>query len=158
MSNIEPKKKQIARLIRLLASNLEGEQLAAVNALKRVLDNVGATFNDLGDTIEYGNSSGGSTITQEDLRNFYEAGIQDGLKKAEDHKFSNGKIFVDTNTGPDWKVMANYLLDKLDSLKSNKERGFVTDMYSRSILRDYYPTEKQIAWLMSIFFREGGKV
>ena len=43
---------KVAKLIRLLASDKEGEVLATVSALRRVLSRAGRTFNDLANLVE----------------------------------------------------------------------------------------------------------
>src|SRR5215470_16068488 len=84
-------KKKIARLVRMLGSNKDGELLAIVGAIRRVLESQGRDFNDLGDDIEHGRGNGAS-LNQAEMEHVYDAAYKAGYAKAADDVGSN-RIF-----------------------------------------------------------------
>lgn len=156
-SPIGPIAPQIAKLVRLLATNSDGEKLGAINAISRKLDSVDASFHDLADLIE--KPSNGS-LSQDQMQEIYSAGYSDGLAKAEDSRFAEDETFRDTNGKPSWQMMAKYCLTHVERLYQEHEQKFIRDMASRSVwtgFKEYTPSEKQTSWLTSLYYKLGGK-
>jgi hypothetical protein len=156
MSNLSPIVPQIAKLVRLLATDNDGERQAAVNAIERKLGSVDASFHDLADLIEKPNGNGG--LSQDQMQEVYSAGFHDGVMKAENNRFNDNETFRDADGKPSWQTMAKYCLGQVDRLYQESARKFVCDMASRSAgIREYIPSEKQLRWLTSVYYKLGGK-
>jgi hypothetical protein len=88
----------LAKLIRLLSSDRDGEVVASVHAMRRLLASIGLSLHDLADVIELP---------------AYKTG------------FSNATRFHDDD--PDWRVMAKACA-QCRYLLSERERAFVATM------------------------------
>jgi hypothetical protein len=116
-----------AKLIRLLASEIDGEVLAAVRALGRALKESGCDFHDLASIVE-APSTAPSARAEADLRNHF--GGDDG------------------ETELRWQRMVDACTDQLGRFTS-REWQFLQTMqrwHGR-------PTQKQLGWLVAVFER-----
>jgi hypothetical protein len=119
----------LARLIRLLASNVDGEALGAVRALGRTLRACGCDFHDLASIVEappIAPNGGGRT----------------------GNGFHNHFAGDDDGPAVNWEAMVEACADQLDRF-SFKEQQFI------ETLQSWYgePTEKQLNWLVALFKR-----
>jgi hypothetical protein len=153
---LTPVAERLGKLVRLMASDVDGEALAALTALRRTLATVGADLNDLADVIEKGGSNGnGSTLSSDDMKRIYDAGYQDGLRKAEATQHVNSNDgFANTDGTLTWHQIAAFCTERAQFLE-DKNAAFVRDMAGKTLYRE--PTERQSDWLKSLFFRLGGK-
>jgi len=115
----------LAKLIRLLASEIDGEVLAAVRALGRALKESGCDFHDLASIVE-APSTAPSARAEADLRNHF--GGDDG------------------ETELPWQRMVDACTDQLGR---SRERQFLQTMQRWHGT----PTPKQLGWLVALFER-----
>jgi hypothetical protein len=135
--------------IRLLASDRNGEVIAAVEAMKRSLAKEGADFHTLADYIEKP-----TELSEADMKKLYDAGYNAGIRATESKEL-NVESFHNVDGTPAWHEIARFCQQNNDRLREN-ERTFVNDMAARTLWR--VPTEKQEKWLRSIFYRLGGRL
>lgn len=139
---------RLGRFIRLLSSNRDGEVVAAARALIRTLHSVGADIHALAAHVE--NPAG--DLTDAEMRKLYDAGYNAGLRAAE-AKFHGDDDFRDTAGKPTPERMVKYCQQRAARLRK-REHEFIDSVAARIVWRA--PTEKQLKWLTSIFFRLGG--
>jgi hypothetical protein len=142
---------KLGTFIRLLASEQDGEALAAARAIVRVLKSTGADIHTLAERIE--NVNGGK-LTDAEMQKIFNAGFQAGAHAGENKQHGTGD-FHNVDGTPAWNEIALFCQQNDSRLREN-ERQFVNDMAGRSVWRE--PTEKQAKWLKSIFYRLGGKI
>jgi hypothetical protein len=140
---------KLGTFIRLLASERDGEVVAAARAIVRTLKSTGADIHTLAERVE--NANGGK-LSEAEMRKLYDAGYEAGVRAVE--SMSAGD-FHNVDGTPAWNEIALFCQKNSNRLREN-ERQFVNDMASRSVWRE--PTEKQAKWLRSIFYRLGGKI
>jgi hypothetical protein len=143
--------KQIADRFRRLGSDFEGERASAANALWKLCKANGISFNDLAILIE--NHTGEIEelkYSDADVAVFFQKGVEKG--QAEVRESGAGGLW---NGGtPQWDKIALWCQERSARLRPN-EQQFVDDMAGRVLFRE--PTPKQAQWLLSIFFKLGGK-
>jgi len=149
-SNLAPITGKLGKMIRMLASDCDGDVIAAARAIKRSLRSEGLDIHELAKAIEEPN---GGTLTEAEMRKLYDAGYDAGLRAAED-KHHGAADFANVDATPSWHEIALWCQQRDERLRE-KEREFVSDMASRTVWRE--PTEKQGKWLKSIFYRLGGR-
>jgi hypothetical protein len=142
---------KLGTFIRLLASEQDGEALAAARAIVRVLKSTGTDIHTLAERVE--NANGGK-LTDAEMQKIYNAGFQAGALSGESKQHGTGE-FHNVDGTPAWNEIALFCQQNSSRLREN-ERQFVNDMAGRSVWRE--PTEKQAKWLRSIFYRLGGKI
>jgi hypothetical protein len=152
----------IAKCIRMLSSDKDGDIIAAGNALVRVLRSAGADVHDLAEQIEKPNGvhpgARGGKISDEDMQRLYNAGYEAGLQAAED-KFhaEEDDGFASVNGMPSWHVIARWCQrHQFYPRLRDHEREFIDKMAGQTVWRE--PSEKQQKWLKSIFFKLGGRL
>ena len=131
---------KIQKLIRLLSSSNDGEALAAVHALQRVLQEEGTDIHELAARIE--------GLSQVEMKKLYDAGFQEGKNAA-----AAATTADFSNVGPSFYEMACEIKHKGDGRLSPKEINFVDDMVRWCARRE--PTEKQAKWLHAIYCKIG---
>jgi hypothetical protein len=144
-----PTDQKLGTFIRLLASERDGEVVAAARAIVRTLKSRGADIHSLAERVEGAN---GGALTDAEMKKLYDAGYQDGVRAAE-NKMHGEEDFRDTAGTPTWHDMAKWCQRRSARLGS-REREFVDQMTERTVWRD--PTEKQGKWLKSLWYRLGG--
>jgi hypothetical protein len=137
---------KLAKLIRLLSSQADGEVLGAVRALQRTLQTNNLDIHALAKRIE-----NGSGFDAQEAREQYRAGFMAGLQAANQAQ-SNGR---DDREPPSWAEMAR-ACQKQSQRLSERERKFINNMAARTVYGDL--TEAQGKWLESIFYRLGGRM
>jgi hypothetical protein len=130
---------KVQKLIRLLSSPNDGEALAAVHALQRVLREEGSDIHELATRIE--------GLSQAEMKKLYDAGFKEGKNAAA----AASPDF--SNVGPSFYSMACEIKHKGDGRLTPKEAGFVDDMVRWCARRE--PSEKQAKWLHAIYCRIG---
>lgn len=150
------REEKIAYTLRLLDSDQAGEIVAAVHALKRLLQALGTDLDGLARGFEkIINSDGGGAITQAQMQkavsDAYTAGIQDAESKMHGmHDFQN------TDGTPAWEAIALFLQRNKNRLDA-KHHDFIDDMASRTAF-GREPTERQHKYLHSLFYKLGGRI
>jgi hypothetical protein len=135
---------KLAKLMRLLASDKDGEVLAAVQALKRTLNGSGADIHDLAARV-----TGGGKLTNSEMQKIYDAAYEAGKNDA---AVSTGFNSVDSTQS--WHEMALYCAANINSPRLfPSERDFINDMVRWTERKE--PTTKQGDWLHKIYMRLG---
>jgi hypothetical protein len=154
VADLGPNKKRIAQLLRLLSSS-GGERRNAFAALERFIQSHGISWSDIGNAIE---CDADGKYTQEEMQEFFtaarkegiEAGIKIGLTRAQARQQSNGHIVL-----PEPAEMAQYCHERLNRLKNDNERDFVSDAYFRT-RRGIRLTLPKLGFLASLYIKNGG--
>ena len=132
---------RIQKLLKLLSSDNDGEALAAVHALKRVLAQEGGDIHGLADSI------GG--LSEAEMQKLYDAGFQKGKETA---NFTDVEI-----KPPSFYEMACEIQHSHGGCYrwalSEKEVKFIDDMVRWCARRE--PSEKQGRWLHAIYCKVG---
>jgi hypothetical protein len=146
---------KLAKLIRMLGTEHEGEALVAWRKLGNLLAANSASFTELGDAVEKLANGG---LEEGAMKRVFDAGYQKGLLEAERRHTEDEAVFGKRPDGSyDWLAMALYCQRNPNRLKNDWERGFVNDMAARlSAGRD--PTAGQVPYLLAAFRRLGGRI
>jgi hypothetical protein len=145
MAALDPIAEKLRRCLRHLASDSEGEVVAAARALTRTLKGAGLDIHALADSI---GAINGKTFNEEDLLEVYRRGVADGRREAEgEPTFHNVE-----HEEPTWHEIACECARHSGQLRGDRERQFVNDMVRRTV-RSGELTEKQANWLRSIYTR-----
>jgi hypothetical protein len=150
--------KKIASLIRMLGSDKPGEILAAVSAIKRVLESQGRDFNDLGNDIE----TRSGALAEAEIDQIYTTGHKDGYAKAMDdvgsnHVFNlNGFHAVNGSaSGLTWQEMAQFIGSKASYLHRDREREFAESIAEQARWKSTI-SPAQDKWLRDLYVKLGG--
>jgi hypothetical protein len=152
MTDLGPIKKDLAKLIRLLASDKDGEVIAARHGLIRKLKSIGADIHDLADRIE--NPVG--EISEAEMEKIYKAGVEEGRRAEKQARAvairGNGPVEF-----PSAQDMAIFCYQNKANLKSEWENEFVVNMASWTrTIRPLSP--KQQMHLEKIYIKLGGRI
>ena len=139
---------KLAKFVRMLSSDKDGDVIAAAHAIMRTLRGAGSDIHALAGQIEKPNGE----LSEMEMKKLYDAGFHDGMRAAEAEQFGPGD-FHNTDGTPDWHEISLFCQRHNDRLRE-KEREFVNDMAGRILWNE--PTERQAKWLKSIFYRLGG--
>jgi hypothetical protein len=150
MNALTPIANKLGKALRMLASDRDGDVIAAARAIGRLLRNEGLDIHALAEGIEKPN---GGVLTEAEMKKLYNAGYDAGLCAAE-NKHHGPNDFANVDGTPCWHEIALFCQQHGDHLR-DKEREFINDMASRTVWCE--PTEKQAKWLKSIFYRLGGR-
>jgi hypothetical protein len=146
---------RLADLIRLLASDQDGEALAATRALGRLLASRDASFNDLGAAVEKLATGG---LEEAEMKRIFDAAYAKGREDVTRQQFAADGVYgLRPDGSHDWERIALFCQRENARLKPN-EKTFVDDMAGRLTFPGRQPTEKQSAWLLAIFRRLGGRL
>jgi hypothetical protein len=147
--------RRVAKLIRLMSSEHDGEWGNAVRKLKLVLGGEGLTFNDLATVIE--NCDGAieeRKYSDADAEIIFARGVEKGRVEGA-QKQTAPPEFYDADGRPRWYEIAAFCQQNRQRLRDEWQRNFVDDMPSK-ILKFGAPTEKQSRHLLAIFVKLGG--
>jgi len=147
---------KLASLVRLLASDRDGEVVAAARAAVRTLKAAGADIHALAGLVE---QTDGGKLSEAEMKKLYDAGYEagraDGVATAEAKVPHDADGFRHVNGSKSWHEMACFCQKRSAHLHSGKEREFVDDMAGWTVRKE--PIPKQAEWLRSIFARLGGR-
>ena len=138
---------RIAMTIRLLASDKDGEILAAVCALKRVLESAGTDLNGLAHGIE----NLGKGVPNEERKKIWDAAVQHT-----ENRLHGADDFIDSTGKPTWQSVALYCQRNKHRL-APKHHEFIDKVASQTVY-DREPTERMHKYLFSLFLQLGGKI
>jgi hypothetical protein len=148
---------RLGDVLRRLLLAVDGEAVAAVHAVRRVLQSAGADAHGLVDHLENadGGKANGEGISKEALKKAFEQGHAKGIEDTENRQH-NGRDFRNTDGKLEWDSVAMFL-------QRNKHRldpwhhDFIDDMAARTAW-EREPTERQHKYLHSLFYKLGGKI
>ena len=139
--------------IRLLASDKDGEIIAAVCALKRVLESAGTDINGLANGIENlgkAEKKAAEMLAQERKK------IWDTAVQHTENRLHGADEFIDSSGKPTWQSVALYCQRNKHRL-APKHHEFIDKVASQTVY-DREPTERMHKYLFSLFLQLGGKI
>jgi len=148
-ANKKTLEERVASLVRLLASDKDGEIVAAAHALKRTLESAGTDINGLAHGIE--NLGKNAVVPDEIKKKIWDAAVQhteNRLHGRDDFRSTDGK--------PDWKAVALFCQRNIQRLDT-KHHDFINKVAAQTVY-DQEPTEKQHKYLFALFLQLGGKI
>jgi len=140
---------RIAMVIRLLASDKDGEILAATAALKRTLASAGTDINGLAHGIE---NLGKSTVVPDEIKKK----IWDAAVQHTENRLHGADDFIDSSGKPTWEAVALFCQRNKQRLRPQTHE-FVDKMASQTVY-GREPTERQHKYLFALFLQLGGKI
>jgi hypothetical protein len=151
--SIAPK---LANCIRRLASDRDGEVVAAAAAMIRLLKTIGADIHDVADRIEH---SGNGALNEAEMQEVYDAGIKEGIRRVEQKMRSQAPHASYGSPGspqfPAPVTMAFYCYERIGRL-NEWEQEFATNMMSWTRRRPL--SVKQQARLEELYVKLGGRI
>jgi hypothetical protein len=140
---------RLASLVRLLASDKDGEIIAAVHALKRTLQSAGTDISGFAHGIE---SLGKSTeVSKDQMKKIWDAAVEHT-----ENRLHGAEDFASTDGKPAWQSVALFCQRNKQRLNPSTHE-FVDKMASQTVF-GREPTEKQHKYLFTLFLRLGGKI
>ena len=139
--------------IRLLASDKDGEIIAAVCALKRVLESAGTDINGLANGIENlgkAEKKAAEMLAQERKK------IWDTAVQHTENRLHGADDFIDSSGKPTWQSVALYCQRNKHRLDT-KHHNFINKVASQTVY-NREPTEPMHKYLFSLFLQLGGKI
>ena len=134
-------------VIRLLASDKDGEIIAAVHALKRVLESAGTDLNGLAHGVE----NLGKGVSNEERRKIWDAAVEHT-----ENRLHGADDFIDSSGKPTWQSVALYCQRNKQRL-APKHHEFI-DKVAAQVPWDREPTERMHKYLFSLFLQLGGRI
>ena len=145
--------KRIAKLIRLLSSESDGEVANTVRAIKRVFDVEGLSFHDIATVIESCNGEiEERKYSDADAKIIYERGLAKG--RAEQSGNLQNLEFFDGDQ-PRWYEIAVHCQRNAARLRSQWEKEFVADIAGKVLGTE--PSLKQARCILKIFVKLRGQ-
>lgn len=126
-----PIRPRLGQFVRLLASDRDGEVVAAARAIGRMLKGAGVDFHDLAATVE--TEPAERVVVQ----------------------WRDRPVPTASTEPKSWPELARWIRDNDKGRLAVHERDFVRDMASRLVLNGQ-PSEKQAAWLRRLYAKLGG--
>lgn len=151
MTDLTPIAGELAKRLRLLSSDKDGEVVAAWRAMVRLLNSIGADIHDVADRVEH---AGNGALNEAEMQEIYDAGKKEGVRLTEQKLRS--RAYQGTTQLPPARDMAMFCYRNIDELKSDWEREFVTNMASWTRTRPL--SLKQQAHLEKIYIKLGGRI
>ncbi|HKD76895.1 MAG TPA: hypothetical protein VKB76_15425 [Ktedonobacterales bacterium] len=148
---------RLGNVIRRLSSDSDGEIIAAMHAILRLLQSCGGDIHALANHVENG---GGLTDADKqkirvEIENARAIGYAEGVKAAEAKQHGTG-AFRNTDGQLQWTEVALFVQREKHRLP-DRHHEFIDDMASRTVYgRD--PTPNQHTYLHSLFYKLGGKI
>jgi hypothetical protein len=139
VADLAPVKERLAKCIRLFGS---AERANARIMTERALASVGASWTDLGDWIEH-------SYSEDEMLEMVATVRKEEHARAPQ---SNGHIVL-----PEASEMAEYCHERLNRLKDDKQRDFVSEMYVITRRRMSLSLGR-LGYLASIYIQIGGRV
>jgi hypothetical protein len=143
VADLAPIKERLAKCIRLFGS---AERANARLMTERALASVGASWTDLGDSIEHSYSEDEMQQIASVMR---KRGIEEGTKIGQQ---SNGHIVL-----PEPAEMAEYCHQRPHRLKDDAQRQFIDEMYVKT-RRGINLQLGTLGYLASIYIKLGGRI
>ena len=144
---------RIADVIRLLASDKDGDVIAAACALKRVLASAGTDINGLANGIENlgkAEKKAAEMLAQERKK------IWDTAVQHTENRLHGADVFISADGKPSWQSVALFCQRNKHRLRPQTHE-FVDKMASQTVY-GREPTENQHKYLFALFLQLGGKI
>jgi len=129
---------------RKLASDCDGDVIAAGHAIKRTLRSEGHIH-----ALAEGQQPNGGALAEAEISKLYDAGL-----RAAEEKHRGAADFANVEGAVPWHETALRWQRHSSRLRAKEQWG-INDRASRTVWRE--PIEKQGKWLKGIFCRLGGK-
>ena len=150
----KPFESRIADLVRRLGTDFDGEILATVSALRRLLATQNVSFTDLGDAVEKLATAG---IEEKEMRRIFDAGRAKEREEAMRERAEAQAVFgLRPDGSPDWEAIALHCQRQKHRIES-KHHQFIDDMASRLSWSGGL-SDKQGKYLISLFRGIGGRI
>jgi hypothetical protein len=148
---------KLGDLIRRLSSDSDGEIVATVYAMLRLLQSSGVDIHALADHIENGRglTEADKRKIRSEIENARAIGYAEGVMAAEAKQHGTG-AFRNTDGKLEWTEVALFVQREKHRLAS-KHHEFIDDMASRTVY-GREPTPKQHQYLHSLLYKLGGKI
>jgi len=140
---------RIASIVRLFASDKDGDIIAAAHALRRTLESAGTDINGLAHGIE--NLGKSAEVSKERMNQIWDAAVQHT-----ENRLHGADDFIDSSGKPTWEAVALFCQRNKQRLDT-RHHPFIDDMASRTVW-GHEPTEKQHKYLFALFLKLGGKI
>ena len=142
-----------------LASTSDGEIVATVLALQRLLEAHDVDFHALVEHLENGGGDSLSDAAKEKVRaeieQAFNEGYAEGVCAAESKQHGTG-AFRNTDGTLEWSEVALFVQREKNRL-APKHHEFIDDMASRTVY-GREPTPRQHQYMHSLFYKLGGKI
>jgi hypothetical protein len=155
VTDLAPIAGKLANVIRRLASDKDGEVVAAARAMVRTLQGIGADIHDVADRIEH--SSNGA-LSEREMQELYDAGVKEGVRRVVQKMRAQATHGAPQGVAiqfPAARDMAMYCYQRIDRL-NEWEHEFVTNMASWTRIKPL--SLKQQAHLEKIYIKLGGRI
>jgi hypothetical protein len=147
---------KLGDVIRRLSSNSDGEILATVHAMRRMLESYGADIHGLADHVENGGlTDADKQKIRTEIENALALGYAEGVRAAESKQHGTG-AFRNTDGKLEWTEVALFVQREKHRLPT-RHHEFIDDMASRTVY-GREPTPNQHRYLHSLFYKLGGKL
>jgi hypothetical protein len=148
---------RLGNVIRRLSSDADGEIIAAMHVILRLLQSCGGDIHALANHVQNG---GGLTEADKakiksEIENARALGYAEGVRAAESKQHGTG-AFRNTDGQLEWTEVALFVQREKQKLPS-KHHEFIDDMAARTVY-GREPTPKQHQYLHSLFYKLGGKI
>src|SRR5262245_56653884 len=153
------RRSRLGDIICRLTSTSEGEIIATVLALQRLLEAHGVDIHALVEHLEIGGGYSLSDATKEKVRaeneQAFNDGYAEGVRAAESKQQGTG-AFRNTDGTLEWSEVALFVQRQKHRLPA-RHHEFIADMASRTVY-GREPTPKQHQYLHSLFYKLGGAI
>ena len=148
---------RLGNVIRRLSSDSDGEIIAAMHVILRLLQSCGGDIHALANHVENGGglTDGDKQNIRVEIENAHAIGYAEGVKAAEAKQHGTG-AFRNTDGQLEWTEVALFVQREKHRLP-DRHHEFIDDMASRTVY-GREPTPKQHAYLHSLFYKLGGKI
>jgi hypothetical protein len=150
---------KLGDILRRLISDSNGEIVATVHALRRILESAGADIHDLATHVENGGNGGLTDADKAKIRSEIERahmlGYAEGVQAAEAKQHGTGP-FRNTDGTLEWSEIALFVQRNKHRLDT-RHHDFIDDMAARTVY-GREPTRNQHKYLHSLFYKLGGKI
>jgi hypothetical protein len=153
------RRSRLGDIICRLASTNEGEIIATVLVLQRLLEAHGADIHVLVEHLENGGGGSLSDAVKEKVRAEIEQAFNDGYAegvRAAGSKQHGTGAFRNTDGTLEWSEVALFVQREKHRL-APKHHEFIDDMASRTVY-GREPTPRQHQYMHSLFYKLGGKI
>src|SRR6516225_9758001 len=113
---------RIASIVRLFASDKDGDIIAAAHALRRTLESAGTDINGLAHGIE--NLGKSAEVSKERMKQIWDAAVQHT-----ENRLHGADDFIDSSGKPTWQSVALYCQRNIDRL-APKHHDFINKVAS----------------------------
>ena len=154
MSDVAPKtpktlEQKIADCVRRLASDKDGDIVAAAHGLLRILKSAGTDIHGLAHGIE--NLGKNAEVSKEKMKQIWDAAVQHT-----ENRLHGADDFIDSSGKPTWQSVALYCQRNKHRLDT-KHHNFIDKVASQTVY-NREPTEPMHKYLFSLFLQLGGKI